>query len=62
MDCVFCSLPSERFIDETRYSYVFRDGFPVTPLHTLIIPKRHLSDYFEEPRGAFRHSEPLIKA
>ena len=47
MDCIFCGLPSERFIDETRYSYVFRDGFPVTPLHTLIIPKRHLSDYFE---------------
>jgi diadenosine tetraphosphate (Ap4A) HIT family hydrolase len=25
---------------------VIRDGFPVTPLHTLIIPKRHVLDYF----------------
>ena len=25
----------------------FRDGFPVTPLHTLVIPKRHVSDYFD---------------
>lgn len=24
-----------------------RDAYPVTPLHTLIIPKRHVSNYFE---------------
>ena len=23
------------------------DKYPVTPLHTLIIPKRHVSDYFD---------------
>lgn len=23
------------------------DGFPITPLHTLIIPKRHIADYFD---------------
>ncbi|MDA8966156.1 HIT family protein [Planktomarina temperata] len=40
-------LTSDRFIDETKLSYVFRDAFPVTDLHTLIISKRHVSDYFD---------------
>lgn len=47
MTCVFCELTSDRFIDETELSYVFRDAFPVTDLHTLIISKRHVSDYFD---------------
>ena len=47
MTCVFCDLPIDRFIDETELSLVFRDAFPVTNLHTLIIPKRHVSDYFD---------------
>jgi diadenosine tetraphosphate (Ap4A) HIT family hydrolase len=33
-------------IAENRLAYAIRDGFPVTPLHTLIIPKRHVPDYF----------------
>ena len=44
--CIFCNLQSDRFIDETELSLVFRDAFPVTNLHTLIIPKRHVSNYF----------------
>jgi len=26
---------------------VIRDGFPISPGHTLIIPKRHLASFFE---------------
>lgn len=26
---------------------MIRDSFPVTPLHTLIIPKRHVETYFD---------------
>ena len=47
MSCIFCELPTDRFIDETKLSLVFRDAFPVTDLHTLIIPRRHVSDYFD---------------
>lgn len=47
MKCVFCNLPIDRLIDETELSLVFRDAFPVTDLHTLIIPKRHVADYFD---------------
>ena len=27
-------------------TYAIRDGFPVTEGHTLVIPKRHVDDYF----------------
>ncbi len=32
---------------ENELVYAIRDSFPVTPLHTLIIPKRHVSSYFD---------------
>ena len=44
--CLFCDIPSERIILENAFAYAIRDGFPVTALHTLIIPKRHVIDYF----------------
>ena len=45
--CAFCELPAERIIAENELALAFRDGFPVTEHHTLIIPKRHVSDYFD---------------
>lgn len=45
--CIFCELPEERIHYESDLWLVVRDGFPVSPGHTLIIPKRHISDYFE---------------
>ena len=47
MPCLFCEIPQERIIASNGLAYAIRDGFPVTPLHTLIIPKRHAVDYFE---------------
>jgi len=44
--CLFCEIPQDRIVTENELAYVIRDGFPVTPMHTLIIPKRHVSDYF----------------
>ena len=32
---------------ETHLSYAVLDGYLVTKCHTLIIPKRHVADYFE---------------
>lgn len=44
--CLFCELPRKRIMAENKLAYAIRDGFPVTDLHTLIIPKRHVADYF----------------
>lgn len=45
-DCVFCSLQEERLFVGNDLAYAVRDSFPVTRLHSLIIPRRHAQDYF----------------
>jgi len=47
MTCLFCEIPQERIIASNELAFAIHDGFPVTPLHTLVIPKRHAVDYFE---------------
>jgi len=45
--CLFCEAYSEReIIAENTLAYAIKDEFPVTDGHTLIIPKRHVADYF----------------
>ena len=44
--CLFCNIPQDRIIAENEFAFAMRDGFPVTELHSLIIPKRHVYDYF----------------
>jgi diadenosine tetraphosphate (Ap4A) HIT family hydrolase len=45
--CAFCTLPTIRIIDQNIRGLVIRDGFPVSPGHTLIIPKRHVRSFFD---------------
>ncbi len=46
--CPFCTpAPKLQLLAETPLSYAILDGYPVTKGHTLIIPKRHVADYFE---------------
>jgi len=46
-DCPFCTLPHDRIFDSNKMGFVIRDGFPISPGHTLIIPKRHVDSFFE---------------
>ena len=45
--CIFCELGAGRIIAENELCIAIEDGFPVTQHHTLIIPKRHIADYFD---------------
>lgn len=45
--CPFCTLPPERILIDSPRALVIRDGFPVSPGHTLIIPKRHVGSWFD---------------
>jgi len=45
--CPFCSLPTSRILSEDSLTLVIRDGFPVSPGHSLIIPKRHTVSFFD---------------
>ncbi|TNG01858.1 MAG: HIT family protein [Gammaproteobacteria bacterium] len=46
-ECPFCSLSPDKILEESELTITLRDGFPVSPGHTLIIPKRHLGSFFE---------------
>ncbi len=41
-------------------AFVVRDKHPVTPLHTLVIPKRHVADYFSLHQGERNAIEALL--
>ena len=45
--CPFCSLDDGRIRHENDSFLVIRDGFPISPGHTLIIPKQHIASMFE---------------
>ncbi len=45
--CPFCEVPESKVISENELAFAIRDAYPVTPLHTLVIPKRHVRSYFE---------------
>ena len=46
-ECPFCSLPEDRIVMSSPLFKVVKDLYPVTDLHLLIIPNRHISSYFE---------------
>lgn len=46
MTCVMCENTSGRdLIASNALAAAFADGFPLTPGHTLIVPRRHESDF-----------------
>lgn len=47
-NCPFCVIENSReIIVKSELSLAFYDGFPVSPGHALIIPKRHVSSFFD---------------
>lgn len=44
--CVFCKISKEEYLIENEYAFAKFDKYPVTDGHTLVIPKRHFSEYF----------------
>ncbi len=50
MDCPFCQLPDDRLLAANELAVAILDGFPVSPGHTLVIPRRHVSSWFDASR------------
>jgi ATP adenylyltransferase len=59
--CLFCEIPEKRIVLENELAYAVHDGYPVTPLHSLVIPKRHVVDYFGLSRPELNACDSLIK-
>lgn len=45
MTCPFCQ-PQRIFLEHPQ-TFALYDGYPVSPGHTLIVPKRHIASLFE---------------
>lgn len=45
-DCIFCNPQEDRVFLRNELAYALWDAFPVTRLHSLIVPHRHAQDYF----------------
>ncbi|MEK8018097.1 MAG: HIT family protein [Candidatus Parabeggiatoa sp.] len=46
-DCHFCHLDNDQILFQDELVMTFRDGYPISPGHTLIIPKRHIPSFFD---------------
>ena len=46
-ECLFCNKKKQNIIYSTKFIYVVRDSYPVTKYHSLIIPLRHVSNFFD---------------
>jgi len=47
MPCPFCSLPADRTVLSSANAIALRDAYPISPGHTLIVPRRHIGSFFE---------------
>lgn len=44
--CPFCSVSLERIIFADHKLYALWDDYPVSPGHALIVPRKHITDWF----------------
>jgi diadenosine tetraphosphate (Ap4A) HIT family hydrolase len=49
--CLFCSVPPEEILIDGPIAMARIDNHPVSPGHTLIIPKRHVASFFDPVQG-----------
>ena len=59
--CLFCTTKEEEIIEENEFAYATFDSYPVSSKHCLIVPKRHIKDYFELNENEVTGCDQLIK-
>jgi diadenosine tetraphosphate (Ap4A) HIT family hydrolase len=65
LDCPFCHLDDKQIIYQDEFVFTIRDSFPISPAHTLIIPKRHIASLFDatdKEQRALLHALKIAKA
>ena len=59
--CLFCNINESGFTHENQYAYASNDSYPVSEDHCLIIPKRHIRDFFDLTNEELLACNDLIK-
>jgi diadenosine tetraphosphate (Ap4A) HIT family hydrolase len=60
--CPFCNIPPERIVEAASSAYSVLDAFPVSPGHTLVVPRRHVSDVFALDRNEIIEILRLVRS
>ena len=47
ISCPFCALSKNRIVASNEHAMVIWDSYPVSKGHTLLIPSRHVSSFFD---------------
>ncbi len=59
--CLFCDVKKTGIVYENELAYASYDSYPVSEHHCLIIPKRHIKDYFDLSNDELLACNDLIK-
>ena len=59
--CLFCNIEKSGCAHENELAYASYDSYPVSDYHCLIIPKRHIKDYFNLSKDELIACDELIK-
>ena len=59
--CLFCNSEKSGCAHENDLAYASYDSYPVSEYHCLIIPKRHIKDYFDLSNDELVACNELIK-
>jgi len=58
--CLFCNTDKKEYIFENNLAYATFDSYPVSKFHALIIPKRHIKNYFDLSTDEFVACNKII--
>ena len=59
--CLFCNIKMSGLAHENNLAFASYDSYPVSEYHCLILPKRHVKDYFELTSEELIACDDLIK-
>lgn len=67
--CIFCNTKGEKLVVENELAQAVYDTYPVSPGHTLVVPRRHAATIWdltdEEYAACFalvRQAKPILEA
>lgn len=60
--CPFCSFDSARVLHASASAVALTDGYPVSPGHCLIVPRRHVVSWFDTNDDERRDMLALLDA
>ena len=59
--CLFCNISNKDFELENELAFASYDTYPVSKYHALIVPKRHVENYFELNNEEVLACDSLLK-